>query len=273
MKNKFLDFVENHRKLFIFLVVILVLFVIMFAIRAVNMSNKEPDPSEVVVQTTPTPNPIPTPTPKTEYESYIDSKKNEEEKKHTTEVTKTTEDDAVPEIKPNFEVSCNIFSKTEVPNKNVDGSSCKTYLNSVKLANFDTFWGSSLDINDMQATKKYLVGVDQDDIKEEIADLQSVGWLITNLNKLGKHDVIQFTNLHVIGSLSKSHVAVLCSYDWYSAFGLKDTLVLFEDISGTLSHEDFVDGAIFNATTFVHNIKVQKVNGQNVVCVQYNVFN
>ena len=107
----------------------------------------------------------------------------------------------------------------------------------------------------------------------ERGDLQSVGWLIQNLSSLSEETAIKFTNLHVIGSLSATHTAVLCSYDWYSVFGLKDTLVMFEDISGTLDASAFTDGAVFSATVFAHNVKVvENVNGQRVVCVQYSTF-
>lgn len=270
MKDNILDWIEDHRKLLIVLLVLIVLVVIMLAVRNHNLSNKVNEseqknetPTIVQQQETET-------TPKPNYQSYLNDRT---DKKNDSSVEVSTEEETVPEIKPNFDVACNVFGHTSVPNKNMDGSSCKNYLSGVKLANFETFWGTALGINDMQSTTKYLVGVDQDNIEEEIADLKSVGWLISNIDSLGQHDAIKFTNLHVIGSLSDTHVAVLCSYDWYSAFGLKDTLVVFEDISGTLDVSSFDDGAIFSATIFVHNIKVVKVNGQNVVCVQYNVFN
>lgn len=272
MKDEILDWIEDHRKLLIILIVVLLLVVVMFAIRHHNLSKKaeQQEQQQVEQQVIDTPTQEPDTIPEPSYQSSLNNRT--EDKKNNSKVEKNTEEETVPEITPNFDVTCKVFGHTKVPNKNMDGSSCKNYLSRVKLADFGTFWGTPLDVNDMQSTTKYLVGVDQDDIEEEIADLQSVGWLISNFDNLGEHDAVKFTNLHVIGSLSDTHVAVLCSYDWYSAFGLKDTLVVFEDISGTLSVEDFDDGAIFSATVFVHNMKVIKVNGQNVVCVQYNVF-
>ena len=117
-----------------------------------------------------------------------------------------------------------------------------------------------------------VIGVDQNPKDVEKYDLQSVGWLKDNLKSLDKNTAVKFTNLHIIGSLSNTHVALLCSYDWYSVFGLRDTLVVFEDISGQLNVKDFKEGDIFSATVFAHNIKRVDVNGQSVICVQYNVF-
>lgn len=270
MKDNILDWIEDHRKLLVVLLVLIVIILIMLAIRHHNLSNKANENEQLLETPNVTQQQETETTPKPNYQSSLN---NRTDKKNDSSVELSTEEETVREFKPNFDVKCNVFGHTSVPNKNMDGSSCKSYLSSVKLENFGTFWGTALDINDVKSTSRYLVGVDQDNIEEEIADLKSVGWLISNIDSLGQHDAIKFTNLHVIGSLSDTHVAVLCSYDWYSAFGLKDTLVVFEDISGTLDASSFDDGAIFSATAFMHNIKVVKVNGQNVVCVQYNVFN
>ena len=75
-----------------------------------------------------------------------------------------------------------------------------------------------------------------------------------------------------MGNLSKNPKNVLCCYDWYSAFGIDDTLVMFEDISGTVKNSDLEAGDVFSAVVYKHNMKVQKVNGQNVVLVEYNTF-
>ena len=195
------------------------------------------------------------------------------------EVVEEEEEEKEPEpvievkTEPNFEVEYSIFDKTGVPTKNVDGSSCKAYLEKVSLKDFGTYWGTSLTEADFNSPQRVLVGVDQDPQDFERGDLQSVGWVFENINTLSDDTAIKFTNLHVIGKLSDSHVAVLCSYDWYSVFGLEDTLVVFEDTSDTLKVEDFEDGAIFSATVFKHNMKVaENVNGQRVLCVQYDVF-
>ena len=273
MSDEILDWIEDHRGLVIGLAIVVVVVSVMFGIREYNLARKSKEQvdnsqqQQVVTQYTQEP----TITEEPSYESSL-ANRVEDKKKNSTRNRRVEKEEVVKEIVPNIEVSCNVFTKTRVPNKNVDGSSCKSYLNGVSLADFDTFWGDKLDVNDMKSKTKYLVGVDQDDIDVEIADLQSVGWLISNIDKLKKHDAIKFTNLHIIGKLSDDHVAVLCSYDWYSAFGLKDTLVVFEDISDTLKVKKFKAGAVFSATAFVHNIKVVKVNGQNVVCVQYNTY-
>lgn len=278
-RDSILDWIEDHRKLLIFLIIVLIIVAIMFAIRHHNLSNKAEESNDTQ-QVEQTEQKVDSETSesaddsKTEEEhSYVSSIKNKsKDKKKKKKVESSDSGDSIEELKPNYNTECKVFGHTSVPNKNVDGSSCKDYLSSVTLADFGTNWGTSLDVNDMKTTTKYLVGVDKDDIDEDVSDLKSVGWLINNVGSLGQHDIIKFTNLHIIGSLSDSHVAVLCSYDWYSAFGLKDTLVMFEDISGTLSTSDFSEGSIFSAIAFVHNMKVVSVNGQNVVCVQYNVF-
>lgn len=282
MYNKLLDWIEDHRKLSIFIIVVVVLIALMFGIRTYNLSKKD-NSSNADSSTTEVQGGIDTGTTEatteevadtTTEQSYQSSLLNRVEDKKTNMSNNSNEkdEDEITQITPNIDVSVSVFSRSKVPNKNVDGSSCKAYLKSVDLLDFDTYWGTALDINDMKSTTKHLVGVEQDGVDEEIADLQSVGWLISNLSKLGKHDAVKFTNLHTIGSLSDDHLAILCSYDWYSVYGLKDTLVVFEDISGTLDRKDFKAGSIFSATAFVHNIKVKTVNGQNVVCVQYNVF-
>ena len=174
---------------------------------------------------------------------------------------------------PTYATNVIVFDHTVVPERNVDGSSCKAYLNSVTLNSFGTYWGTDLTAKDFKGGKLTLVGVEQNpDDKVKGYDLQSTGWLIHHLGEMKASDAIKFTNLHVIGHMSASHVAMLCSYDWYSAFGLQDTLVVFEDISGTLKISDFNDGDIFSAMTYAHNVRIMNVNGFNVVVIQYNTF-
>ena len=176
--------------------------------------------------------------------------------------------------KASYNIEVHIFDRTDVPTKNVDGSSCKDYLDKVSLADFGTMWGSDLTEEDFNSDTKFLVGVEQDKNNYEHGDLMSVGWVFENFDTIPDNAAIKFTNLHVIGSLSSTHTALLCSYDWYSVFGLKDTLVVFEDMSGTLNPSDFKDGVVFYSTVFKHNCKVmQNVNGQRVLVVEYNVFN
>jgi len=175
-------------------------------------------------------------------------------------------------VESKWNLGLNIFNKTGVPDKSVDGRSWTGYLSNVTLADFGTFWGSKLTEEDKFSNSKVLVGVSQDPMDFEKGDLQSVGWLIENLSILAPETAVKFTNLHVIGSLSSSHTAVLCSYDWYSAFGLKDVLVVFEDMSGTVEYETLTAGDEFSIIIFAHNIKVKKVRGYNVVMLQYRVF-
>ena len=279
MYDEILDWIEDHRVL-IFIVVGVLLLV--FGVKLHNSKKAEkvvqiPLPTPTI-EVTPSPTPIVTEKPDFQTSLSMDEIRKREKQAQIKqeleeEKRKAEERKKKKNLKPNFDVSCNVFSHTNVPKTNVDGSSCKDYFNSVTLVDFDTYWGSALGTDDMKSKTRYLVGVEQDDIDEEIADLQSVGWLISNFNKLGKHDAIKFTNLHVIGKLSNDHVALLCSYDWYSVFGMKDTLVVFEDISDTLEVKDFKAGDVFSATVFVHNIRIKRVNNENVVCVQYNVYN
>lgn len=182
--------------------------------------------------------------------------------------------EAPKQTEPTYAVTTKIFDYQEVPAVNMDGSRCKDYYAKVKLSDFGSFWGTGLTEEDFIGHKKYLVGVDKYSEPEK-GDFQSVGWLIDKLNdgKLQANDCLKFTSLHVIGSLASDHVALLCSYDWYSAFGLDDTLVVFEDISGTLSPADFKDGDVFSASIFVHNTKViPSVAGKRVVVVQYALY-
>lgn len=262
------------------LIIVAVIIALMFGIRTFNLSRKAHKPKEVKkkqeVQIKPTVEPTVEPTPTPTYESSlsIDERLKEEKikKKQAEEKRKAIEKKKHKKIKPHFDVTCKVFTHTDVPKRNVDGSSCRAYRKKVNLIDFGTAWGSRLTNADRKSTTKILVGVDQDDIDEEIADLQSVGWLISHIGGMKGNTAIKFTNLHVIDKLSKDHVALLCSYDWYSVFGMEDTLVVFEDISGSLKVKDFRAGDVFEATAFVHNIKVTHVNGQSVVCVQYNTY-
>lgn len=279
-----LDFYEDNRKKIIIITVIVVLTIIMFTIRGINQARGlKKEMSGTVVENT-MPEVIEDDEdeeveeePVSQYKINIglEGKKNSDgrvvvEAKDDTEVVV---DDTPTYRESTYDISVRIYDKTGVPETNMDGSHCKDYLDAVTLADFGTNWGEPLTEEDYTATTRYLVGVQQDKNDFERGDLQSVGWVLSNFDKIQPHDAVKFTNLHVIGSLSATHTAVLCSYDWYSVFGMKDTLVVFEDISGTLDASKFVDGAIFSATVYGHNMKVlENVNGQRVLCVQYNVF-
>lgn len=161
------------------------------------------------------------------------------------------------------------FDWVEVPEKMVDGSSCKDYLASVSKDSFHLGWGTELTEDDFTGGERFLVGTEQNPDDTLYGDLQSVGWLMEHLDMLEPNDAVKFCNLHVIGDLGTSHIALLCSYDWYSAFGLKDTLVVFEDTTGTFDKSLLSDGDIFSTTVFAHNIEKTQVNGQNVIIVQW----
>lgn len=277
------DFFEDHKKLCIILAVVLVLIIVMFSIRSHNLkkkANTEADNS--VTQSTQVAQSSQIKQdeevkkePENTYKNSLglDADKDKDERIQYEVETETEPEPTEPvQTDPTYTPVVTIYDHTVVPQKNMDGSSCKAYQSSVKLADFGTFWGSSLTDDDFKAGEFYMVGVTQNKDDTIKGDLQSTGWLIDNLDSLADNDCIKFTNLHVIGSLSDTHTALLCSYDWYSAFGLKDTLVVFEDISNTLSPSDFEDGDIFSALVFRHNVKVETVKGQRVIVVQYATF-
>ena len=252
-----------------------VLVALTFGVRSCNMNKKKQlaeSTTEVATAVTEVVTEEPT-TTEEDYQSSLNLNK-DKGKDGRIEVTEAPTTEAPPpeQTEPNYAVDVCVFDHTTVPVRNVDGSSCNDYFDAVTLDDFGSYWGKDLTKKDFLAKKKVLVGVDQNPKDVEKYDLQSVGWLKDNLKSLDKNTAVKFTNLHIIGSLSNTHVALLCSYDWYSVFGLRDTLVVFEDISGQLNVKDFKEGDIFSATVFAHNIKRVDVNGQSVICVQYNVF-
>lgn len=277
------DFFEDHKKLCIVLAVVLVLIIVMFSIRSHNLKKKvNTEADNSVTQSTQVAQSSQIKQdeevkkePENTYKNSLglDANKDKDERIQYEVETETEPEPTEPvQTDPTYTPVVTIYDHTVVPQKNMDGSSCKAYQSSVKLADFGTFWGSSLTDDDFKAGEFYMVGVTQNKDDTINGDLQSTGWLIDNLDSLADNDCIKFTNLHVIGSLSDTHTALLCSYDWYSAFGLKDTLVVFEDISNTLSPSDFEDGDIFSALVFRHNVKVETVKGQRVIVVQYATF-
>lgn len=274
-----LDFWEDHRKLCIVIIVVVVLVIAMFVVRAINMANKEPeDPG--VADYVPTQQPgldqdkVVESEPGSEYHNQLghDADKWTDGRVQVTEKPEETPEPTPTRRTPRYPIAVEVFGNTVVPTRNQDGSSCKDYFSRVKLADFGTLWGTALTADDFKGNTRIYVGVAEKEYSP-INNLESSGWLITHLDELQPNDVIQFTNLHVIGSLSSTHVALLCSYDWYSAFGMKDTLIVFEDMSGTLDTKDFHEGDIFSATVFVHNIKVMSnVQGQRVIVCQYATY-
>ena len=266
-KDDIIDFFEDHRGLVITVAILLVLFIICLGIRHHNLSKKaQNEPTDIadMVQVTEEqgqPQVVEKDTEKESFTSNVglqDSDEEEETEEESTEVLKKPENSIV-------DIYCTVTGHTGVPSKNLDGSSCKGYLSQVSISDFDTYFGSELTDENLSSTSYILVGTEQ--IKD--GDLQSTGWLRANLSNLDDNTVVYFTNLHVIGSLSDERVVLLCSYDWYSAYGLKDTLVVFEDISGTLSTSDYSDGDIISTVAWVKNIKSYVVNGQNIIHVEF----
>ena len=188
-----------------------------------------------------------------------------------TETEENTEEDTESK-EPNYNTVVTVFDHTGVPKTNVDGSSYKDYLKNVSISDFDTSFGKKLTKKDKETKNRLLVGVEQNKDDYVKGDLQSVGWLINNIDSIDGNTAIKFTNLHIIQNIADDGVALFCSYDWYSAYGLKDTMVLFIDDSDTLSASDFSNGDIFSATVYAHNVKVEKINGYNVVVVKYRSF-
>lgn len=280
MMDNIIDFWEDHKKLVIGLGVVLVLVIGLLVVRSSNLKKKaaqeEADRLAAMQaeQNRLNQDQVEEEEPKDEYQNLLglDADKWSDER---VEVKEPEDEEPPPPVvkrTPRYPVEVNVFDNTAVPKVNMDGSRCKDYYDKVSLADFGTYWGSDLTEEDFIGNTRYYVGVAEENYNP-LNDLESVGWLITNLSTLQPNDVIQFTNLHVIGSLSKTHVALLCSYDWYSAFGLDDTLVVFEDISKTLNVDDFKDGDIFSATVFVHNIKVvDNVAGKRVLVCEYQTY-
>lgn len=290
MRDIILDFIEGHRKLVFGVVIFLLLLIVILAVRSNNLKRKAlleeeqrieeeiASSSAVVTGGALEQDVEPAREPESKYRQSLglDAGKDGDGRVQvapTPVAVEPTTKQSVEPLKPKYTPEVIVFDHTVVPERNMDGSSCKAYQSGVSIKDFDAFRGSSLTADDMKADKLQLVGVKQNPKDYEKGNLESVGWLMSHLNQIPKNKVIKFTNLHVIGSLSDKKVSLLCSYDWYSAFGLKDTLVYFEDISGTLSVKDFKDGDIFSAIVYRHNISTITANGQKVLVVKYAVFN
>lgn len=290
MRDNILDFIEGHRQLVIGVFIFLLLLIVIIVVRSNNLKRKAlleeeqrieeeiASSSAVVTGGALEQDVEPAREPESKYRQSLglDAGKDGDGRVQVAPTPVAVEPatkQSVEPIKPKYPPEVIVFDHTVVPERNMDGSSCKAYQSGVSIKDFDAFRGSSLTVDDMKADKLQLVGVKQNQKDFEKGDLESTGWLMSHLNQIPKNKVIKFTNLHVIGSLSDKKVALLCSYDWYSAFGLKDTLVYFEDISGTLSVKDFKDGDIFSAIVYRHNISTITANGQKVLVVKYAVFN
>lgn len=275
MRDKIIDFIEQHRILSWILIILFVVIIVLL-LKGCGKEEEVHEPIEEVVSVptlapTEAPTEVPTEVPKATYNPNLGLVE-DDGRVVIPDATPTPIPTEVPQIKPMIEPFVRVYDNTSVPEKTMDNRSFKKYLKNAKLKDFGTFWGKDLTENDFIGNAEYMVGVEQEKGYERLGDLQSVGWLHNNLPFLNENDAIRFTNLHVIGSLSDNHVALLCAYDWYSAYGLEDVLVVFEDISGTLSTDTFNEGDIFSAVVFVHNVKSIEVNDERVLCVQYQTF-
>lgn len=279
------DFIDEHKKLSLVIGILLVLIIILVIWRQVRIANgsfNANKDTETVTQNTETQQvsqntSIQVDTEASPESSYTASlginKDKGDGRVKVTESQKETETEIKKEDStPTYDTAITVFDHTGVPKKNVDGSSYQDYLDDVDFSNFDTSFGGSLTKDDRKSKKRILVGVEQNKDDYVKGDLQSVGWLINNLSSLKADTAIKFTNLHIIENLDDTDVSLFCSYDWYSAYGLKDTMVLLIDNSGTLQASDFKNGDIFSVTVFKHNVKVERINGYNVVVIKYDTF-
>lgn len=271
-----MNFLSEHKKLCITLGVVIILVIIMFAIRSHNLSKRNQlkkeqstvleEESESSEETTEPESTEET----TKYDSDL-GLGNDETGRYVEIPTEapTTEAPREDTKYKSFDLTVRNYDRDSVPDKLIDGSSCKNYLRNVSLSDFGGNFGTPLTEEDKNSRDRILVGVNQNPDDKIKDDLQSVGWLMNNMNNLSDTTCIKFTDLHVVGSLSTSHVALLCMYNWYSVFGMKDCFVLFEDMSGTLDLSNFSEGSIISFGAYRHNLKLMNVNGQRVVVVQY----
>lgn len=294
-----MDFIKEHKKLLITLGVLFVVIVCAFTIRTINLNKKAEQKAQEEQQKQAQEQQAQTEQVEeqsdeedeevSEYQSSLSIKAKEEQSK-TEEARKRLEEKkaekerkeqeekakkAAEIAEPTYGSEVKIWEKGKdtVPERMDDGSSIKNYYSSISLSDFGSMWGSKLTQEDKLTENFYMVGVDQnpDDYVKGV-QLQSFGWLIENLNSLPKNSAIKFADLHVVGSLADDHMAILACYNWYSVWGMKETLMVFEDMSGTLNPADFQPGDVFSALIYAHNIKIEKVNGQTVICVQYDKF-
>lgn len=294
-----MDFIKEHKKLLITLVVLFAVIVCAFTIRTINLNKKAEQKAQEEQQKQAQEQQAQTEQVEeqsdeedeevSEYQSSLSIKAKEEQSK-TEEARKRLEEKkaekerkeqeekakrAAEIAEPTYGSEVKIWEKGKdtVPERMDDGSSIKNYYSSISLSDFGSMWGSKLTQEDKLTENFYMVGVDQnpDDYVKGV-QLQSFGWLIENLNSLPKNSAIKFADLHVVGSLADDHMAILACYNWYSVWGMKETLMVFEDMSGTLNPADFQPGDVFSAMIYAHNIKIEKVNGQTVICVQYDKF-
>ena len=289
MSDKFYDFVENHRTLIKVGIVVIVLLVIVLVIRGVNMSRKAKEEAEQASReaemqaqlppiedlTQPTEEPSEQAQPSETYDPSLGLHQDSGRVDYTgpTEEPESTEP-PTPVVKtPRWDADVKVWGNSPMPDKAPNGDSFANYAKNAELKDFGAMpWGTKLTEDDFNATQKILVGEDQEPGAAEYGDILSYGTLMNNLDGYSDNTCIKFTKMLVMSSLSEDHVALLCSYSWYSAFGLEDVLLFFEDTTGTLSVSDFAQGDEVSAVVFRHNVKVDKVGKYRVLNVQYSNF-
>lgn len=278
------------KKVVIALGIIVALLIVGIVIRTINMSKKQEvtqPPVESTADSGGTEDEATKPAEPEKFESSLTASAKEEErekeeveqrlkeKEEAEEKAKKEEEERLKaeKAKPTYGDAVKIWDSDGVPDIMEDGRSIKQYFKDTSIASFGSNWGTALDNKDKLTDSFYMVGVDQNpEDKVTGVQSQSFGWLITHLGGINKNSAIKFTDLNVVDSYASDHVAMLCCYNWYSIWGLEETMMFFEDISRTLKPSDFKPGTIFSAIVYAHNIKVVEANGQKVICVQYNTF-
>lgn len=258
----------KHKKLVITLGVIIGVVILMFVIRGINMSRKAEEPT-TPIETEELSLEVPTteePEPTTSYDSNIGLGTDKDKDKVTIPAETEPPSTKEPETIVSFDLTFRAYDKTSVPNKLLDGTSCKAYLGKLKSSDIGD-WGSALTDEDIKSQKRVLVGAMQNQDDYIKGDLQSVGWLMNNLSTLSDDTCIKFTDLRVVGTVPSNRTTLLCMYSWYSVFGMKETLVIFEDCSKSIGKVE--DGSTISFSVYTHNVRVETIKGQQVVVVKY----
>lgn len=285
-KDKILDFIEDHRALVIIGIAVIILIITIVGIKSI--SDKRAAQREADEQARIAYGQQQAAAEQARLEAEANKKVEQPYNSYAAslglnngdgrvQVQPEEEEEVVEYVDPNEKVQLEArypvdilkFDWVEVPEKMVDGSSCKGYLASVGTDSFHLGWGTPLTEDDFIGGERFLIGTEQNPNDTLYGDLQSVGWLHEHINLFQPNDAIKFCNLHVIGDIGTGHICLLCSYDWYSAFGLTDTLVVIEDPTGTFDKSLLSDGDIFSTTVFAHNLEATVVNGQRVIVAQW----
>lgn len=149
------------------------------------------------------------------------------------------------------------YDNNKVPDKLLDGTSCKQFL-------------KDLDTDKIKITisKEYtqsdyiLVGAAQNKANKITGDLESVGWLMNNIDSISSDTLIYFTDLHIVGIKNNM---VLCMYNFHSIFGMTDCLVALWGINT----EDLKAGDTISVGIFRGNMKLTTVNNIRILITRY----